>query len=145
MNILIVTDNPNLCPQELEKKGIPDMLARWAPELLEGEKEPDHVPDPLDVYLDGTLPGADDPEADYEAVGPSAGREPGPRETYSSLYSEEGGDDDVLTPAIDRANVRPQGQGPRWAAEEEDVLGDALNDLEGDMQPGDADDDDMDG
>lgn len=53
-----MTNTTFVPPQDLQERGIPDMLARWAPELLEGEKEPQYTPHPMDQYLEGTLPGA---------------------------------------------------------------------------------------
>lgn len=113
--------------EELEKKGIPDMLSRWAPELLQGEKEAPRLSSELDAtYLDGILPGADEEPEVGEVVYEPAGLE---REDTGFSASDQAlsymGFDDysegdgAFTPAVDR-------EGPEDWDEENDPLGDAL-------------------
>ena len=116
------------------------MLSRWAPELLEGEKEPASLPDPLDVYLDGTLPGTDEEPEPNEAVYESV---KGTSAPYSQWGIGDWEEDEVFTPAVDHADSGTQAGG--WATEEEDPLGEALG-LDPDVSPEvEAEDDNMDG
>ncbi|KAK9792756.1 hypothetical protein WJX73_008224 [Symbiochloris irregularis] len=123
--------------EDLQERGIPDMLARWAPELLEGEKEPAHTPHPMDQYLDGTLPGADEEPEEGEQVYTPSGSTRDP----VSAWGQDMKLDAVFTPAVDQTALRPDEGVIRegWASEENDPLGEALGDvsegLESDVGP----------
>ena len=134
-----------LCLQELQRQGIPDMLSRWAPELLEGEQESLEEPrDPLDQYLDGTLPGADEPPEEGEPV---LRYETVQQPAASWADSDEDlTEDAVFTPLVDKAATGAQENLARdsWAVEQNDPLADALDTvgLESDAGAGEDMDDD---